>query len=195
MPVNGRDPPLMNAFTHLISGLRAWPDLPMVHSKSVDRSTRLPVISTRSILSGLIVSEDIIVSSNSPPHSFAGRVHRVHFHDHETNQYAEVDVLLCDERASAVCNVGDLSVAEAVAVQRSQSRPFISEEEVVMDPGQGLTFQPSNQVWQDSITQNGSSYPSHVVFMGGKRVVVDVVHQAAVDEVTPRSLDILDFLS
>jgi hypothetical protein len=185
----------MDNFTHLVSSLHAWHKIPMVHSRSVDRSTSLPIVSTRPILSGPAKLDDIFVSTNSPLQSFAGRAHRVHFHDHETNQYAEVDVLLCDERACAVCNVGDLPASEAVAVQRSQSRPVISEKGVVMVPGHGLTFQPRDQVQEPHSPQTGSSYPSHVVFTGGKRVVVDVVYQPAADEATPRRLDILDFLS
>jgi hypothetical protein len=180
MPTTDRDPLLMDSFTHLVWRLHAWSEIPMVHSKSVDRSTNLRVVSTRTILSGPAKAENIFVSTNSQPHPFAARVYSAHFHDHTTNQYGEVDVL---------------PASEAVAGQRGQSRPVISEEDMKMVPGQGLTFQPSELAWQNTTSQTGGSYPSHVVFTGGKRVVVDIVHQPAVNEATPRRLDILDFLS
>lgn len=82
MLVSDHGPPLVDTFTHLISKVHAWPEIPMVHNSKVDRSTGVHVISTRNLMSGLISPEDIFVSSNSASRSSAGRVRRIWFHDH-----------------------------------------------------------------------------------------------------------------
>lgn len=187
--------PLMDTFTHLISRLNAWPEIPTLHTSKVDRNPALAMVSTHSILSGPVSPEEIFVSSNDPIHSAEGAVQRIWFHDHTTDQWAEVDVLLCDERPCAVCESSHVPTSAASYIQHGQMRPVVSEEDLVMVPGQGLTFQPGHSIHGTDIVQPGNRYISHVMFTGGKRVLVDIVHQPVGDEViTPRP-DILDFLS
>ena len=167
----------------------------MVHSKKVDRSTHLSVVSTQTIMSGPVLPEDIFVSTSSPSQSWAGRVHRIWFHDHIRGQYAEVDVLLCDERTCAVCNTSLPPLPDATTLQQRQSCPLMHEDELAMVPHQGLTFQPGRQLRELPNTGFGHGYVQYVTFMGGKRVLLDVIYQPAVEESSNRRLDILNFLS
>ena len=69
------------------------------------------------------------------------------------------------------------------------------EDELAMVPHQGLTFQPGRQLRELPDTGFGHGYVQYVTFMGGKRVLVDVIYQPAVEESSNRRLDILNFLS
>ena len=148
----------------------------MVHSKKVDRSTQLSVVSTQTIMSEPVLPEDIFVSTNSPSQSWAGRVHTIWFHDHIRGQYGEVDVLPCDERTCDVCNTSLPPVFDATTLQQRQSRLLVHEDELAMVPHQAHTFQPGRQLRERPNTGFGRGYVQNVTFMGGKRVLVDVIY-------------------
>jgi hypothetical protein len=175
---NGLGPAPMDHFTRLISRLNSWPEIPMVHTKKVDRNSALSMISTQFLLSGPVSPEEIFVSSNAPANSFMGRVHRIWFNDHTTDQWAEVDVLICDERHCDDCH--SRSPLPPLLQQR-QTCPLVHEDDLAMVPHQGLTFQPGGRIWELNNMQSGHSYVQYVTFTGGKRVLVDVVSQSDID--------------
>jgi hypothetical protein len=71
----------------------------------------------------------------------------------------------------------------------------VHEDDLTMVPHQGLTFQPGGQIWEINDMQFGHSYVQYVTFMGGKRVLVDVVSQPEMDAPTLHVPDILSFLN
>jgi hypothetical protein len=79
--------------------------------------------------------------------------------------------------------------------QPSLSRPVVSVEDIAFVPHQGLTFQPGDRDHELDDTHVGHSYVSHVMFTGGKRVLVDVLYRLPADEPMPPGPDILSFLN
>ena len=176
---NGKNVSPNDPFHRLITKLHSWPRLPMAHSRKVDSRAGQPVIVTRGISTGAIATGEIFVCSSSPVYASAGHVRRIVFCDQVTGQRADVDVLLCSQSVCVACNLDDSPTSQSITRHPRQARPLVHENDIVMVPYQGPTFQPQTRRALANPARIGPTDVLEVMFTGGKRMMVDVVYRPA----------------
>jgi hypothetical protein len=159
----------------LVGKLHSWPELPMVHTETVEFKSGKPTITIGASSFGRRRTEEVFVGSISPVYSFAGRVYKVDFIDEATGQTAEVDSLLCSVRFCGFCHSANACLAEVIP-SLGRQRPVIHEDDMKMVAGQGPTFAPGGQTLEANNVPFLHSYVLHVVFADGKRILVDVTY-------------------
>jgi hypothetical protein len=159
----------------LVKKLHSWPELPMVHTKKVDFAAARPIITIRASSFSRRDAEKVSVGSTSPVYSFAGRVYKVDLIDEATGQTAEVDFLLCSVKFCGICYSANACLAQVIP-SLGRQRPIIHEDDMRMVAGQGPTFAPGGQTLEANNVPFLHSYVLHVVFAGGKRILVDVTY-------------------